>query len=320
MSDNVLVYLDKHTEGMERVFLDICPKEIDLRFQYPMVGKKGSIEEANYILATVHPVTREMMDSAPGLKLVGMPGAGFNHIDVKAAAEKGIYVINASGQNSTTTAEMTICLMLACYRRLCMVDRRVKKGEWHTFTYRHDSYELRGKTIGIVGAGVCGRDVMQRLQGWDVNIIYSDPFPMKPEFEEKFHAKRVDMETLFREADIVSLHCPLTDSTRGLVNKHYLSLMKPRAIIVNEARGAVVNEPDLIEALQNETIWGAGLDCWEKEPLDPESPLLNMEKVITTSHLGGSTREAMERCFGMCFDNVLRVMNGERPNNIVNGL
>lgn len=320
MADNVIVYLDKHTEGMERVFLDICPKELDLRFIHPCIGKQGKVEDANFIMATVAPVTREMIESAPGLRMIGMPGAGFNHIDIKAAAEKGIYVVNAAGQNSTTTAEMTIALMLACLRRLCMIDRRVKQGEWHTFTWRHDSYELLGKTVGLVGSGSCGRAVMERLQGWGVNIIYYDPYPMSTELEEKYHAKSVDLDTLFKESDIVSLHCPLNDSTRGLINKHYLSLMKPNAIIVNEARGAVVNEPDLIEALQNGTIWGAGLDCWEKEPLDPNSPLLQMEKVITTSHLGGSTREAMERCFGMCFDNAVRVLHGERPNNIVNGL
>lgn len=318
--NNKLIYLDKHTEGMEQVLIDICPKEIDLRFQYPCVGKAGTVEEADFIMSTVYPVTREMIESAKNLKLVHMPGAGFNHIDIKAAAEKSVFVANSAGENASTTAEMAIALMLCCYRRVSAIDRRVKQGEWHTFTYRHDSYELRGKTVGVVGSGACGRNVMKRLQGWDVEIIYSDPYRMTEENEKLLNARYVDLDTLFREADIVSLHCPLTDETRGMVNKERLNTMKRNAIIINEARGAVINEPDLIEALQKGVIWGAGLDCWEKEPLDPKDPLLQMEKVITTSHLGGSTREAMCRCFGKGFDNAVKILHGERPDGVVNGL
>lgn len=317
---NIILYMDKHTEGMERVLLDICPPELDLRFQYPCIGKAGTVEEADFIISTVVPVTREMMDRAPNLKLLQQAGAGYNHFDIKAAAEKGIYVANAPGENASTTAEMAIALMLACYRRLSMVDRRVKQGEWHTFTWRHDSYELRGKTVGIVGSGACGRNVMKRLAGWDLNIIYYDPYRLSSELEEAYEARYVDLDTLFRESDIVSLHCPLTDETRGLVNKERLSVMKPGAIIINEARGAVINEPDLIEALENNVIWGAGLDCWEQEPINPDNPLLKMEKVVTTSHLGASTRETMERCFGKAFDNAVRILHGERPVSVVNGL
>lgn len=318
--NNKAVYIDTITEGMEKLILSICPEEIDLHFLNPKYGKKGDPAECAFILASVAPVTKAMIESAPELKLIQSCGAGFNNVDMETAVKRGVIMANAAGQNNTSTAEMAIALMLACYRRLSFVDRRVKLGEWHTFTYRHDSYELRGKTVGVIGSGACGKAVMERLAGWMVNILYYDPIRMSPENEAKYNAKYVDLDTLFRESDIVSLHCPLTKETRGLVNMERIKTMKPTSIIINEARGAVINEPDLIQALEEGLIWGAGLDCWEKEPLDVNNPLLKMDKVITTSHLGAATKETVERVFSVAFGNVLRVYHGERPINIVNGL
>ena len=123
---------------------------------------------------------------------------------------------------------------------------------------------------------------MQRLQGWDCKLIYSDPYRMPEEMEKKLNCEYVSLETLLRESDVVSLHCPLTEQTRGMIGKEQLAMMKPNAIIVNEARGAVIDDKALVEALQNGTIWGAAIDTWEKEPLDPNDPLVKMEKVITT--------------------------------------
>lgn len=315
--NNVAVYIATPSEGMEKVMIDICPPEIDLRFLHPTNGKPGRIEDADILLVNAVKVTREMIERAPNLRHIQTCSAGYNNVDLDAAREHGITVANCAGENATTTAEMAIALMLAVYRRICQVDKLVKQGEWHQFTWRHDSYELRGKTIGLIGAGACGRAVMQRLSGWEVRIIYSDPYRMKPEMEEALGAEYVDMDTLFKEADVVSLHCPLTDSTRGMVNRRTLGLMKKTAIIINEARGAVINEPDLIEALQNGTIWGAGLDCWEKEPIDPGNPLLKMDKVVTTSHLGGSTYDALCRMMETAYGNVLHLLHGEPLINVV---
>ena len=176
--------------------------------------------------------------------------------------------------------------------------------------------ELRDKVIGVVGGGNIGRMVLQRLQGWECkDFLYYDPYPMPKELEEKLHCRRVDLETLLRESDVVSLHCPLTKDTRGLIGEEQFNMMKPNAIIVNEARGAVIDDKALVKALEEGKIWGAAIDTWEKEPLDPNDPLVKMEKVITTSHLGAATRETVVRCFGVGYDNIMRMRRGEELRN-----
>lgn len=320
MSENVVLYCEKlPTEGMETLIMELCPPELDLRFLYPVKnGMKGDFEDANYILASICKIGKAEIDRAKNLKLIHVPATGYNHVDLEYAKSKGIPVCNSAGENATTTAEFTIALMLACMRRLSQIDSLVKKGEWHSWTWRHDQYELRGKTIGIVGGGAIGKGVMQRLQGWDCTLIYSDPYRMPIEKEQELHCEYVDLDTLLERSDVVSLHCPLTNETRGLMGAEQFKKMKKNAIIVNEARGAVIDDAALVEALRTGEIWGAALDVWEKEPLDPEDPLCKFEKVITTSHLGAATRETVIRCFSIGYDNILRDMKGEELVNRVN--
>ena len=309
MSENVVLYCEKlPTEGMETLIMELCPPELDLRFLYPVKnGKKGDFEDANYILASICKIGKAEIDRAKGLKLIHVPATGYNHVDLEYAKSKGIPVCNSAGENATTTAEFTIALMLACMRRLSQIDHLVKKGEWHSWTWRHDQYELRGKTVGIVGGGAIGKGVMQRLQGWECTLIYSDPYRMPIEKEQELHCEYVDLDTLLERSDVVSLHCPLTNETRGMMGAEQFKKMKKNAIIVNEARGAVIDDAALVEALRTGEIWGAALDVWEKEPLDPEDPLCKFEKVITTSHLGAATRETVIRCFSIGYNNILRL-------------
>lgn len=273
--------------------------------------------DANYILASIRKIGKEEIDSAAGLKLIHVPATGYNHVDIAYANSKGIPVCNSRGENATTTAEFTIALMLACMRRLSQIDSLVKKGEWHSWTWRHDQYELRGKTVGIVGGGAIGKEVMKRLQGWDCRLIYSDPFRMPIELEQKYDCEYVSFESLLEQSDVVSLHCPLTAQTRGMMGKEQFKLMKKNAIVVNEARGAVIDGAALVEALETGEIWGAALDVWEKEPLDPNDPLCKFEKVITTSHLGAATRETVIRCFSIGYENVMNDINNKPLINIV---
>lgn len=322
MSDKkVVLYCETVPEGFQQLVCDLCPPEFDLRFLFPKPGfPKGEIEDADYILASIYKINRSVIDRASKVRLIHCPATGVNHIDLDYAREKGIYVCNSAGLNASTTAEMTIALMLCCLRRICLVDRRVKQGEWHSWTWRHDSYELLGKTVGVIGGGAVGREVMKRLAGWGVKIIYSDPYRMSEENEKALNATYVDQDTLLREADVVSLHCPLLPSTRGMIGREQFKMMKKNAIIVNEARGAVIDNDALTEALQNGEIWGAAIDCWEHEPLDPNDPLVKMDKVITTSHLGAVARECAERCFSLAFDNILAMEHSQKLRNIVNGM
>lgn len=320
MAKTVLYCEKLPTEGMETLIAQLCPPELDLRFLYPVKnGRKGDFEQADYILASIHKIGPQEIDRAKDLKLIHVPATGYNHIDIEYARSRGIPVCNSAGENASTTAEFTIALMLACMRRLSMIDSRCKKGEWHSWTWRHDQYELRDKVIGIVGGGAIGRMVLKRLQGWDCkDLLYYDPYPMPEELERQLHCRRVELDTLLRGSDVVSLHCPLTAQTRGLIGREQFSLMKPNAIIVNEARGAVIDDKALVEALEEGKIWGAAIDTWEKEPLDPEDPLVKMEKCITTSHLGAATRETVIRCFSKGYENILRQINGQELINRVN--
>ena len=197
MSDNVVLYCEKlPTEGMETLIAELCPPQLDLRFLYPVKnGKKGDFEDADYILASIHKIGRDEMDRAKKLKLIHVPATGYNHIDLNCAKERAVPVCNSAGENASTTAEFTIALMLACMRRLSMIDHRCKQGEWHSWTWRHDQYELRGKTIGVVGGGAIGRMVLKRLQGWGCKeFLYFDPYPMPPELEKELNCRRVDLD------------------------------------------------------------------------------------------------------------------------------
>lgn len=320
MSNNVVLYCEKlPTEGMESLIIELCPAELELRFLHPVKnGKKGDFEDANYILASICKIDKAVIDRAKNLKFIHVPATGYNHVDIAYAREKGISVCNSAGENATTTAEFTIALMLACMRRLSQIDMLCKKGEWHSWTWRHDQYELRDKTIGVIGGGAIGREVMKRLQGWDCKLIYSDPYRMPLEMEQKLGCEYVEQDALLRESDVVCLHCPLTEHTRAMIGAEQFKMMMKNAIIVNESRGAVIDNDALAEALENGEIWGAAIDTWEKEPLDPNDPLVKMEKVITTSHLGAATRETVIRCFSIGYNNILREINGAGLINIVN--
>ena len=175
MSDNVVLYCENlPTEGMETLIAELCPPELDLRFLYPVKnGKKGDFEDADYILASIHKIGKDEMDRAKNLKLIHVPATGYNHVDLEYAKQKGIPVCNSNGENATTTAEFTIALMLACMRRLSMIDRRCKQGEWHSWTWRHDSYELRDKVIGVVGGGPAGMNfaIYAAQRGHTVEIL-----------------------------------------------------------------------------------------------------------------------------------------------------
>ena len=316
---NVVLYCEKlPTEGMETLISELCPKELDLRFLYPVKnGKKGDFEDADYILASICKIGKPEMDRTKNLKLIHVPATGYNHVDIAYAKEKGIPVCNSAGENASTTAEFTIALMLACMRRLSMIDRRCKQGEWHSWTWRHDSYELRGKTVGIVGGGAIGRMVMQRLQGWDCKLIYSDPYRMPEEMEKKLNCEYVSLETLLHESDVVSLHCPLTEQTRGMIGKEQLSWMKPTAILINTARGPIVNSADLAEALKEGRLAGAAVDVFEKEPpLREDHPLLRCPNVVAAPHVGFATQEALERRSVIAFENIAAWVRG-CPQNVV---
>jgi D-3-phosphoglycerate dehydrogenase len=234
---------------------------------------------------------KELIDAAPNLKYIIRAGEGTDNIDKVYCAEKNVKVSNTPGANNNSAAEHALALMMTVLRKTSWADSSMKDGKWNKAAFTGN--EVTNKTIGIMGFGRIGQLLCKRLQGFEPNVIFFDPFLKDSPFD---YAKKVDtLEELFSKSDIISIHTPLLDATRGSVSTKLLGLMQEHAIIVNAARGGIVDEEALYEVLKAGKIKGAGCDVFAAEPLNDESKLRNLENIVLTPHLGGSTEEAQFR-------------------------
>jgi phosphoglycerate dehydrogenase-like enzyme len=258
----------------------------------------------------------EDVDIAKKAKLMQILSAGYDRLNVPELAEAGIPLATNGGANAPTVAEHTLLLILSLYRKLPLHHAALKSGKWLGHQEVLGLNELRGKQVGIVGFGKIGQEVARMVNGFLANVVYYDVFKASDEVEQNLNAKRLELDALLRTSDIVTLHTPLTESSRGLINSKSLQSMKRNAILINTARGAAVVEKDLIDALDKGIIAGAGLDVFEKEPLG-DSPLLSFENVVLTPHTAGSTVDTWWRRLDFAFENIQRVSRGEDPTFIV---
>ncbi len=235
--------------------------------------------------------TAEIIEAAENLKVIGRAGTGVDNIDMTAATKKGIVVMNTPGGNTVTTAEHAVAMMMALSRKIPQATASMKRGEWEKKKF--EGTEVTGKTLGILGVGNIGSVVASRAQGLKMNVIAYDPF-ISPEAADKLGISLVSMDELFKKSDFISIHVPLTNETKNLVNAGAFQKMKKGVKIINCARGGIVNEGDLAEAIKSKIVSGAAFDVFEKEPPAADNPLLHLEEVILTPHLGASTLEAQE--------------------------
>ncbi|MDJ0511920.1 MAG: phosphoglycerate dehydrogenase [Methyloceanibacter sp.] len=235
-------------------------------------------------------VTKPVIEAATRLRAVGRAGIGVDNIDIPSATERGIVVFNTPDANATTTAELSIAHLMSLSRNLPQADRAVRAGEWKPA--RYSGVELSGKTIGVVGFGTIGRLVAERCAALKMRVLTHDPF-VAPEIVAEYSAEAVDLETLLGQADYVTLHCPLSEKTHHIINAARLASMKPGARIINCARGGLVDEAALFDALKSGHIAGSALDVYESEP-PTDSPLVELDNVVLTPHLGASTEEAQQ--------------------------
>lgn len=307
----VALYLDQLNAHMEKMLLDRMPPEVDIRFLDPTTGKRGALRDADVLIDTTFQVTKDIIDAAPNLKLIQRTGIGVDMVDVDYAREKGIPISICRGFNSVSVAELAVLDMLGLYRRITFMDERTKSGEWHTWTHRHESYELIGKTIGVVGAGAIGRNVIKRVQGFDAKVIYFDVRRLPEEQEKGLGVVYRPLEDLIREADIITLHLPLLPSTRGMIGAEQLRAMKKTAILVNTARDLLVDLDALADALLAGEISGAALDVLD--PMTADSPLYKAREtnLILTPHIGAATYDNYDRVYRLCAANLKHLMNGE---------
>ncbi|AAB89467.1 MULTISPECIES: 2-hydroxyacid dehydrogenase [Archaeoglobus] len=263
------------------------------------------------------PITEEMMRAMEKVKLIQQPSTGYNNIDVEAAKKLSITVANVGGVNALSVAEHTVMFALALLRRLIYAHNSVLSGRWEQDEMANlGVYELHGKTWGIIGMGAQGREVTKRLQGWGVKIIYHDV--RRAEDIEEYGVEFRDFDALLREADIVSLHVPLTEETRGMIGERELKMMKNSAILINVARGEVVDENALVRAIKERWIAGAALDVFAKEPPEGSELLeLKSHNVIFTPHIAGATNEARLRIIREAMENIGRALRGEEVKHVV---
>ncbi len=234
-------------------------------------------------------VDDELMGRGAGLRVIGRAGVGVDNIDVQAATNRGIAVFNAPGGNTIAAAEMTMALILSVVRRVAEADRSVRRGDWDRAALK--GRELKGKTLGLLGAGRIGTEVALRCQAFGMSTIAFDPYLPQGRADE-IGVSLVEMDDVIEQADIISLHVPLNDETRGMVSADMLNRMKSSAYIVNVSRGGVIDEGALAAALESGSIAGAGLDVYESEPLPADSSLRTAPNLVLTPHLGASTAEA----------------------------
>jgi phosphoglycerate dehydrogenase-like enzyme len=277
------------------------------------------VSDADFLVVGLEPVTEVVFAHARQLKLVQNLGVGYDNIDLDAAARYRVPVCNMADFNAATVAEHTIMLILALLRRVFESTLLMKAGKWPLSTVVGQGiFDLQGKTLGILGLGAIGQAVAKRAQPFDVNMCYHDMRRLAAAVEENLGIAPVSLDDLLRRSDIVTIHLPLTPKTHRLIGRAELQKMKKTAILINTARGAIVDEEALAEALNQGIIAGAGLDVFADEPLDPRHALRRCPNVLLTPHTAGQTREAMERMVAMMLDNIRRVVRGEEPRYRVN--
>jgi phosphoglycerate dehydrogenase-like enzyme len=258
-----------------------------------------------------------VLRAAKNVRLYQLGSAGYDGVDMQLTGELGMPVATASGTNAEGVAEQFIALTLALYRHLTWVDVSVREGGWiPERAGGMETFEILGKTVGIVGAGYIGSTVMRLLSGFNCNILYHDVLA-KPELEQKYGAKPVSLDELLSESDIVTVHVPLLDSTRHFISTRELALMKESAILINTSRGPTVDQAALVETLKARKIWGAGIDVFETEPAAADNPLFALDNIVVSGHVAGPTRESFPRRAEFAFANIRRVLEGEGAINIV---
>ena len=269
------------------------------------------IAEAEFAISGQVAVPGTLLRAARRLKLLHKWGVGTDNFDLDTARSLGLRVARTTGSNAVPVAEFTIGLMIAALRNLAGAAAQLEQGHWHGITRARPAFLLSGKTVGLVGFGATGQATARLLGGFGCPLLYSQRNRADPAAEAALGARHVPLPELLAQSDVVSLHCPLTPATTGLIDRAALSAMKRTAVLVNVARGGVVVEPDLLWALRERVIHAAAMDVFETEPLPADSPLMGVDGLTITPHLAASNADTFEKTIRHMFDNIARVARGE---------
>lgn len=311
----VMIVQPIHESGADRLKQHFEVKVASDPSVATVIREIGGVEG---VVVRTAPFTREIIEAAESLKVIARHGVGVDNIDVKAATERGILVVNTPEANAVSVAEHTVLAIGALAKRMLRMDKATRANRWEV----RDEYrtiDLESKILGLVGIGRVGSMVARKVKGaFDMRVIAYDPF-IKPEAAAAIGVTLVsDLAQLLGEADVVSLHTSLTPETRNLINSERLALMKPTAILVNFSRGEVVDEPALVEALRSGMIAGAALDVFQEEPPQPDNPLFALENVLLSPHSAALTAECVVRMATGAAQGVVDLLTGGRPRWAVN--
>ena len=305
--------------GAVELFLEKLPKDWDISVETDLdeLAKRTDVE---VLITRAFQVDKAFIEQNKGLKFIQKWGTGLNAVDVETAGKHGIPVCNVPGANAYSVSELAVMLMLAVYRNLLYHNKKLHSGIWSKPDIVERSYCLKGKTVGLIGGGNIGKLVAKKVQAFDAKTVYYDVFRMKEEDEAANNMKYLPLDELLKVSDIVSLHIPLLESTKNFISKPQFDMMKDGAVIINSARGGLINEADLLEALDSGKIMGAGLDCLcnEGKALDKNDPLLNHEFVTVTPHIGGTSNDLAAEMVPRMAANAVRFVNGEPLEAVAN--
>jgi phosphoglycerate dehydrogenase-like enzyme len=275
----------------------------------------SAVAEADFVLVATVGLDEAALSAAARLRLIQHQGVGYDNIDLAAARRRGIPVAICPTGTSVGVAEHVFLLILALYKRLLEADASLRRGEWLQWALRPTSYEIAGKTIGLVGLGRIGREVAVRARAFGADVVYFDPVRPDAATEQALDVAWLPFDELLAAADVVSLHLPLTPATRRIIDAAAIARMKPTALLINTARGSLVDEAALVEALRAGRLLGAGLDVFDREPPPADHPLFTLANVVVTPHVAAGTVDALQAKMDACFANMRRVVAGEEPDD-----
>lgn len=326
-----VLVLSPMPEGLIRLFFAESMEKYKIEADFKTVNDpdperlKAELRDVDVVIGDYTfkiPITSEMVDAMTRVKLIAQPSTGYDHIDLAACKKKGIPVANIGGANATSVAEHTLALALLLLKRIGYAHRRITEGAWVQEELLNVAAEIYGKTWGVIGLGRIGREVTARAKALGANVVYTDIVRLAEEDEKRLGVSFLPLTRLLAESDVVSIHVPLTDRTRGMMGEKEFRLMKSYAVFINVSRGELTDEGALARAVTQGWIGGAGVDVFTSEPIAQESPLLAAARdgtnVILTPHIAGATNDARLRIIQVTVENVVRVALGQQPVNVVN--
>jgi phosphoglycerate dehydrogenase-like enzyme len=316
MANAKVVFITGLAEKIVRVVTGHTPEGFETEVVFGDASRQEqmrAVEDADFIMVYGARLDDEVLRSARGARMVQLLAAGYDSMNLPLLRELEVPCCNNGGANSHAVADHAVMLMLTLYKQLLPAFESTRDGRWNAPIDGLNTFEMADKMVGVLGIGNIGRQVARRVQGFDARVQYYDLFPLSEERERELGVGRVSIDDLFRTSDIVTCHTPLTPDTHHVVNRQRIGMMKPTALLINTSRGPVVDEEALIEALQQGRIAGAGLDVFEKEPVDPGNPLLSMANVAVTPHSAGTTWDTWFRRAEFAYRNMKGVWEGDPP-------